>query len=309
MWLSAVLALAACSGEKKNNADILAQDSSLTRDLQLANLDTAAQPQLKDIPATPPATVEKPAAPRVVERPRPTPKPAPKPTPAPKPVPKPAPAPVVTASGNTVEPARSNSAGNSEGRVGVISAGSTLSLNAGQRVCTNTNTVGDRFTATLANAVTGSNGAVIPAGAVAVVEVTSLKQSEQAGDNMGIGLVVRSIRYAGKTYPVNGEIADAQVEQVRSAKNNDAGKVLGGAAIGAILGNIFGGKSKAKGTVIGAAGGAAAGAVIAHQTANYDACIPSGGRITVRLNQPMSIQSTSNDNVPANTTPVDNGQI
>jgi uncharacterized protein YcfJ len=167
-------------------------------------------------------------------------------------------------------------------------------LTAGQQVCTNTNTPGDRFTATLAEAVTASNGIIIPVGARAVVEVTSVKQSEQAGDNMSIGLVVKTISYGGKTYPVDGQITSAQVNKVRGKNNNDAGKVLGGAAVGAILGNILGGKkSKTKGTIIGAAGGAAAGAVLANKTANYDACIPSGGRITVRLNQPMSIQDTS----------------
>ncbi|HEV2644427.1 MAG TPA: glycine zipper 2TM domain-containing protein, partial [Candidatus Elarobacter sp.] len=80
--------------------------------------------------------------------------------------------------------------------------------------------------------------------------------------------------------------------KVRGSDNNDAGKVAGGAVVGAILGRIMSGKSKTKGTIIGAAGGAAAGAVLANQTAHYDACIPSGGRVTVRLDSPMSIQAT-----------------
>jgi hypothetical protein len=184
----------------------------------------------------------------------------------------------------------------------VVSAGSYLALLAGQRVCTNTNSVGDRFTATLANAVSGSNGVMIPAGATAVVEVTSLKQSEQAGDNMAIGLTIRSVSFNGKTYPVNGQIASAQVEQVRAEGNHDAAKVAGGAVVGAILGRILGGKNKTKGTVIGAATGAAGGAVLAHQTANYDACIPSGGKISVQLNQPLSIQGPA-----ATTTPPPSG--
>jgi outer membrane lipoprotein SlyB len=162
---------------------------------------------------------------------------------------------------------------------------------AGQQVCTNTNQVGDRFTATLSEGVTASNGAVLPAGSTAVLEVTGVKDSQQAGDNMIIGLAVRSISYAGKSYPVNGSITSAQTQKVRATDNHDAAKVAGGAVVGAILGRIFSGKSKTKGTVIGAAGGAAAGAVVANQTAKYNACIPNGGRITVRLDQAMQIQS------------------
>lgn len=321
----ALITLSACKSEKKGTVDVLAQDSSLTRDLQLATRDTAAQPQLQDIPTTPPlaaspvATVERaptpatrPAArPAASTTPRRTaeapvgkstqqnPQTAPQQTagqvadhaspPAPTPVRVRIPA-VLTPSGNTVETGPT-ATGQAEGRVGVVSAGTSLALETGQRVCTNTNTVGDRITATLADAVMGSNGVVIPAGATAVLEVASLQRSEQAGENMGVGLVVRSVMYEGKSYPVDGEITGAQTEKVRAEGGSDAGKVLGGAAVGAILGRIMSGRSKTKGTIIGAAGGAAAGAILANQTAKYDACIPSGGRVTVKLDSPMSVQA------------------
>jgi hypothetical protein len=262
----ALLTVAACSkGDNKSGQDPLAQDSSLSRDLQLANNDSAAQPQLKDVPTTPP-----PAPPRAAEVEKRRVAAAPPPrrrTPAPVSQPKAPPvtqAPVTTPSGNTV--VKAPSGGNSEGAVGVVSAGTNLSLSSGQRVCTNTNSVGDRITATLAEAVSGSNGVVIPAGATAVLEVTSLGRSNQAGENMNIGLVVRSIAYGGKTYPVNGQIVSAAVEQVKAADNNDATKVAGGAVVGAILG---------------------------HMTEKYDACLPSGGQVVVKLDSPMSIQNAT----------------
>src|SRR3954470_5832611 len=62
------LALGACKqGDKPEDA--LASDTSLAHDLQLANADTAAQPQLKDVPATV-ETAPNPAtsAPRVSQR-------------------------------------------------------------------------------------------------------------------------------------------------------------------------------------------------------------------------------------------------
>jgi len=31
---------------------------------------------------------------------------------------------------------------------------------------------------------------------------------------------------------------------------------------------------------------------VASRNANYDGCVPSGGRITIRLTQPLTIQAT-----------------
>jgi outer membrane lipoprotein SlyB len=282
--------MTACKTDKKSE-DVLAQDSTLTRDLALANRDTTVRPQLNDVPKNVAPAAPAPTGPHQVTRRHQTPPPAPPPPPQNNQAPPLPPAPPAsTPSGNTVTAASSGTA-NSEGQVGTIPAGTTLALASGQQVCTNTNNVGDRFTAALSEAVTASNGAVLPAGATAVLEVTSLKPSQRAGDNMVIGLTVRSIAYGGKTYPINGEITSAQTQQVKAANNDDAKKVLGGAAIGAVLGNIFGGGSRAVRTVVGAAGGAAAGAVVAHQTAKYNACIPAGGQITVRLDQAMQVQS------------------
>jgi hypothetical protein len=162
-----------------------------------------------------------------------------------------------------------------------------LSLYAGQKVCTNTNAVGDRFTAQISEPVQGSNGAVIPAGASAVVTITSLKRSERANADIEIGLRVESITFNGKTYPVTSEVSYAQVEKVRGESNTGSDAVKG-AAIGAILGQILGHRTKS--TVIGAAGGAAAGAVIGAANAKVDGCVPSGGRITVKLTQPLVVQ-------------------
>jgi uncharacterized protein YcfJ len=90
---------------------------------------------------------------------------------------------------------------------------------------------------------------------------------------------------------VIAETTYAQVDRVRAeSRASDTKKVVTGAAIGAVLGQILGHKTKS--TVIGAATGAAAGAVVASRNANYDGCVPSGGRITIRLTQPLTIQAT-----------------
>ncbi|MEO8576969.1 MAG: YMGG-like glycine zipper-containing protein [Gemmatimonadales bacterium] len=296
-FLVAAVAMSACT-DSGNKEDALAQDTSLTRDLALANQDTASKPELRDVPVTslPEAVASEPApapaaAPRRVVSRTPAPRTTTRrSTPAPARVAAPAaaqPTVRVTESGNTE---RVTAAG-SERAVGVVSTGSEISLAAGQRVCTNTNSVGDRFTAQISDPVMGANGTVIPAGATATVSISSLHQSKNSSDNIEIGLRVESITFGGRTYQVTSETTYAQVDRVRAqSRGDDVKKVATGAAIGAVLGQIFGGKTKS--TVIGAAGGAAAGAVIANRNANYDGCVPSGGRITIRLTGPLTIQLT-----------------
>src|SRR5947207_15967151 len=164
--LGAVVALGACKTDssKQDTTSALNRDTSaLGRDLALAGRDSTAQPQLKDVPANPPAT-SAPArtTPRTTRPSTPT-----RETPR---------APTKTASGNTVTHP-STSASNSGGAVGEIAAGTTLSLTPTATVCTNTNKVGDKITATTQNAVTGSNGATIPAGSTVTLTVTNLKRS------------------------------------------------------------------------------------------------------------------------------------
>ena len=276
--LTFALGVAACS-KGDNKADTsLAQDTALSRDLQLATGDSAAQPQLKDVPATPASEPSRNPSP-TTSKSR-TPRPAPKPT-------KPAPTtPPRTPSGNTVTAGEKSSGGN----VGAIASGTALTLASSSKVCTNTNKVGDRFSATLNEPVTGSNGAVIPAGATAVIEVTKLKRSENANDNIEMGFAVKTISFGGATYTVDGDVTSAAVDRVRnSTKGNDAKKVVGGAILGAVIGQVIG--KDTKGTVIGAAGGAAAGTAAAAATANYEGCVNDGGKIVITLTSPLTIKA------------------
>lgn len=280
--LLTALTLGACKDSK--NDDTLAQDTSLARDLQMANQDTLAQPALADVPTTEEPTVTPVTPSRTTPArtpPRSTGTPArtpPRTTPAP-------PAPTKTASGNTVTTGSSGS----ERALGSIPAGSEISLASNSRICTNTNRVGQRFSATVSNSVTGSNGAVIPAGATATVEITELKRSENVNDEIRMGFRIVSVTFGGRTYPLDATTTHASVDRVRNQpKDKDVQKVVGGAAIGAIIGQVLGRDTKS--TVIGAATGAAAGTAAAATTANYEGCVPSGGRITVRLDSSAQVQ-------------------
>jgi hypothetical protein len=173
--------------------------------------------------------------------------------------------------------------------VGTIASGTSLSLRSNDRVCTNTYKVGQTFTASLANAVSGSNGATIPAGANVTLEVTQLKRSENVNDKIVMEFALKSVSFGGHSYAVNGEVASADVQRVRNQpQSKDVQKVATGAVIGAIAGQILGKNTKS--TVVGAAAGAAAGAGAAAATANYEGCVPDGGSIVVNLSAPLQVR-------------------
>jgi hypothetical protein len=284
----ALAALAAChSDAKRSDSTALGTDTTLNRDLALAGRDTAAQPQLKDVPANAPPKAPEPSRPEPTRRNRPEREhtPAPRPS-APASVPA-----TTTPSGNTVTANTGASAATSGGgAVGSIAAGTTLNGHASSKICTNTNAVGDHVTAQLDNSVSGSNGAMIPAGAMINLTVTRLKRSENSNDPIVMEFAVNSVTFGGRTYPIDGTVSAPNVDRIRDEPTSkDVQKVGIGAAAGALAGRIFGKSTKA--TVIGGAVGAAAGAATAAATANYQGCIQSGGPIIVKLNSAATIKA------------------
>jgi hypothetical protein len=280
--LAVAISAAACTTKDKSS-DSLASDSSLNRDLALANRDSAAQPQLRDVPSGTATTRTGTSAGNTASRttttrtttttPRTT-------TTTPRST-----TPSTTSSGNRVTTG-STGAG---GAVGTLPSGTTLYLASNARICTNTNKVGDTFTATLNNAVS-SGGVTIPAGSQVKLEVTSLKRSENANDNIVMGFRVVSVSVRGTSYPIDGTVSAASsIQKVRNeSRGKDVQKVATGAVLGAIAGQVLG--KNTKGTVIGAAAGAAAGTAAAAATANYEGCLPSGGALSVTTTAPAQIK-------------------
>jgi hypothetical protein len=287
---ASVVLLGACSSDAKKGPDstALGADTTLNRDLALAGRDTTAQPQLKDVPPTSGAKAPARSAPRTPSRP--TPRAPANNTPAPRPNP-PVPTTTTTSSGNTVttNPTGTRS-GAGGGAVGMIPAGSTLATHASSKICTNTNAVGDHVTATLDNTVSGSNGAVIPAGATVNLTVTRMKRSENSNDPIIMEFAVNSVSFGGRTSPIDATVTSAAVNRVRDQpQSKDIQKVGIGAIAGAIAGKIIG--KSTKGAVIGGAAGAAAGAATAAATANYQGCIDQGGSIEVKLTGPATVKA------------------
>ncbi len=256
--LAAAFSVAAC-GEKPPVDDV--------RDVNLA-APTVAEPELQDVAvATAPPPVTPPAAPPA-QRPRPTPVTSPPTTPPPAPVP--------------VTPARAE--------YGEIAAGTTMFVRTSAQLCTDTHKVGDRFTASVAEAVAGTEGVTIPAGATATVQVTESVRGENDANKVKFAFKVVSLSFGGDTYDVVGaNVVSAPVEKVRRQTTGDqAKKVATGAAIGAIAGQVMGRNTRS--TVVGGAIGAAGGAVAANATADYDGCVGANSRLQVELASGLRIK-------------------
>jgi hypothetical protein len=275
------LALLGACRDRTGSDGTSSVDSAFARDIELAQRQAPPQAMFNDAPrGRSTAAAPEPAAPArsPARTPRPTPTPrresprapvarAPQPTP-PAPVdraPEPAPATAPAAA------------------AGVIGAGTRVGMTMNDRTCT-TALVGDKFTATVASTTVGTNGAVIPAGATVVLEVTSVDRADPI-EASRIHFHVRAIDVNGESYPGEGDVATlSQLETERvSSGGSDRTKVVGGAVAGAVLGRILGRSTKA--TVIGAAAGAAAGGAAVKRSQGTQACLAAGSSLQLTLSR------------------------
>ena len=160
-----------------------------------------------------------------------------------------------------------------------LPAGTELSLASGQRVCASMSNPGDRFIARFSEDLVGPLGVVIPKGTPATAQIFSLEK--------GVDLRMHSIDFAGQTHSIDSDVTHTDLEKVTRKAPPNKSRVAAGAGIGAVTGGVIGGS--VPGAVIGAAGGAIAGAVTSRRSAQVDYCIPEGGKIAVRLTEPLKV--------------------
>jgi hypothetical protein len=264
-----LIAVAACGGGDRQE---LATADSLSRDQQLAPVDTTAE--LNDQPApaaepAPPPPAPAPAA-KPAPRPRPAaPAPAPKPAqPAAQPAPAPAPAPLGLASGTTI------------------------SATTDAEIRSQKNKVGDEVTAKVTSDVKNSSGrVVIPAGSVVTLRVTAIKESDSKSDTTGT-LTLKPVAVAvnGSSQPLSASIARVNTKlEGRATGVNEIAKVGAGTAAGAIVGRVLGGGSK--GAIIGGVIGGAVGTQRAIETKDRDVVLPAGTTVMMTLDEKFLAQS------------------
>ncbi|HKP16135.1 MAG TPA: hypothetical protein VJT85_08720 [Gemmatimonadaceae bacterium] len=278
--VAASLALLAACGDRAASNGSATADSAFARDIALAQQQMPPQTVFNDAPlggAEPGVPAVEAPPPARTRRPTPTPRRQSPPAPVartPRPM-TPEPTPVARAPEATPSPAPGPAAG-------IIGAGTRIGLTMNERSCTSA-LVGDKFSATVSSATVGSNGAIIPAGATVVLEVTGVERADPA-EASKIHFHVRAIDVNGESYPGDGSVTTlSQMETERVAGGSDRKKVVGGAVAGAVLGSIFGKSTKA--AVIGAAAGAAAGTAAAKRSEGTRACLAEGSSLELTLSR------------------------
>lgn len=277
--------LTACGSHGTSQAGTA--DSTLARDLALANADVPAnQPQLKDTAVAPAASV------------------APTPTAPPAAAIAAARTPVHRAHAShsaqraaaipATSPASASAPANAPASAPaplpplVVPSGTSFDVVLADTISTATAHVGDAISGTVAADVSDASGrVVIPAGTGVHGTVTA---SSGPAHTPHLGIAFSDVAVNGTNYGVRGAITALPIVQSRrTARAAQAGEVGGGAAVGALLGRAIGGK-KSGGTVIGAIAGAAAGAVVADKTESHDAVLPKGARVTLQLTAPVTVK-------------------
>jgi len=267
-----LFAVAACGGGDRQE---VATADSLSRDLQLAPMDTTAELNDRPAPAAEPEPAASAPAPAPAARtPRPAPRPpATAPTPAPRaetPAAAPAPAPAAPA----------------------LASGTAIAATTNAEIRSKKNQVGDEVTATVTSDVKDRSGrVVIPAGSLVTLRVTALKESDSKSDTTGtLTLQPVSVAINGESRALSASIEGVNTKlEGRGTDVNDVAKVGAGTAAGAILGRVLGGGSK--GTIIGGVIGGAVGAQRAVETKDRDVVLPEGTGVTMTLDEQFLAQS------------------
>jgi hypothetical protein len=244
-----LVAVAACGGGDRGDT---ATADSLSRDLQLAPMDTTAELNdrpMANAPAAGPRTT-RPATPSAApSQPRATAPAAPR----------------------------------------ALAAGTTIMASTNAELRSHKNKVGDTVTATIGSDVKDNSGrVVIPAGSEVVLKVTAIKESENRSDKTGtLTLQPTSVSMNGQSYPISATIEGVTTElQGRGTNVGDVAKPAAGAAVGAVVGRVLGGSTK--GAIIGGVLGGAVGAQRAVETKDRDVVLPQGTTVTLSLDERFS---------------------
>ncbi len=191
------------------------------------------------------------------------------------------------------QPASDNSAGaDKSGAAGaatspkslVVPEGTAIAVVLDQAVGSKTSQSGQRFDATVADAIEVDGKVAVPKGARATGIVREARAAGKFKGGAVLSLTLSSLTIHGTSY----DIKTSSPSMASKGKGKrSAGMIGGGAAGGAIIGALAGG---GKGAAIGAAVGAAAGTGGAAFTGNRDITLPAETALTFKLTQPLEIK-------------------
>ena len=169
-----------------------------------------------------------------------------------------------------------------------IPAGTTLKVNLGTTVASDSSNVEDAVRGTLRSPVTINGVQALPAGTAVTGHVTDVARSGRVKGRARVAFRFTRLDPPGAAEAM--QIRTASVSRVApGTKKKDAATIGGGAVGGAIIGGLIGGgDGAAKGAAIGGAGGT--GVVVA--TRGKEVRIASGTPVSVRLTAPLTVRVT-----------------
>ena len=165
-----------------------------------------------------------------------------------------------------------------------IPAGTTLRLDLGTALASDTSKLEDAVTATLRQPVSVKGDVVLPVGTELKGVVTNVERPGRVKGRAQISYRFNTLSTANETYKVKTAAVGHQGE---ATKGEDATKIGVGAGAGAVIGGILGGgDGAAKGAAIGGAAGT--GAVLA--TRGKDLKLAPGTNIATTLTAPLTVR-------------------
>ncbi len=166
----------------------------------------------------------------------------------------------------------------------VVSTDSVLGLQMETSLTSERARVEDEVVARVTRDVRVGDRVAIPAGAKAHGEVTLVERGGKVRDKARLGIRFTSVVLAdGTRVPLE---TDTIYREGDGPGGESAAKIGAGAIGGAIIGGILGG---AKGAVIGATAGGGAGTAAVMAGGRNPATLPSGTPVTVRLVKPATV--------------------
>lgn len=162
--------------------------------------------------------------------------------------------------------------------------GTTLSIELGTAVASDTSTVEERVRGTLRRALVVDGVEVVPAGAALSGVVTDAQRSGRVKGRARLALRFSSMTIDDAPTTIGtAEIA----REAAGTKKSDAAKIGIGAGAGAVVGAITGGK---KGAVVGGTVGAGAGTGVVLATRGDEVEIAAGTALSTTLTRPLVVR-------------------
>ncbi len=170
-----------------------------------------------------------------------------------------------------------------------IPTGTTLVVALETHLRTDSNEIGDAFTARTAEAIRVNDMTVIPAGTEVRGRLTHVEEPHRTAGKAQMTLAFEQIvDGTGKPHEIS---VAPMVLEAEGDKVSDEEKVAAGAVVGGIIGALTS-KKKTKGAATGAVAGAAAGGAIALATKGKQLDLPPGQQFSIALTAPVEVPAS-----------------